>query len=393
MVRKIKMLDLSKHPVVDSHCHPYLPENETDSFEQYLTIAFHPIPKEDMENTFIYRQTVRELSRILNFKGTHRQIVNERQRLYKQDPVAYTKLLFEDARIETLLVDTGYPSEELTGTSVSFEDFSKIVPCNLKEVLRIDNVVFSLVKKGLPFKEAVDQFHQQTYDAVKNGVIGLKTIIAYSTGLEIKRWTKEKAQKAYKAIVEKAESGVSVRDIFFNNSDHPKIVMDYFVYLGLEDSVKLKVPFQMHAAMGGVPLLDLRKANPILLYDLINDPSAKNAKIILTHGGYPYVEEAGYIVNTYPNVFLDFSETIPHISIGIKEKLLNLFEMAPTNKIMYGSDGYTTPEQFWISAILTKKALEQILNSLVVSKEIDEEWSQEIADQILSENAKRIFKL
>ena len=393
MVRKIKMLDLSQHFVVDSHCHPYLPEKETESFEQYLTIAFHPIPKEDMENTFIYRQTVRELSRILNFKGTHRQIVEERQKHYKQDPMAYTKLLFEDAKIETLLVDTGYPFEEYTGYSISLEDFSKIVPCSLKEVLRIDNVVFNLVKKNLPFKEAVDQFNQQTHDAVKKGVIGLKTVIAYSTGLEIMRWPEEKVQKAYKAIVEKVESGVSIRDIFYGTSDHPKILLDYFIYLGLEDSVELKVPFQMHAAMGSIPLLDLRKANPILLHDFINDPSAKNAKIILTHGGYPYVEEAGFIVNTYPNVFLDFSETIPHISIGIKEKLLNLFEMAPTNKIMYGSDGYTTPEQFWISAVLTKKALEQALNGLVESKEIDEEWAQEIADQILSENAKRIFKL
>ena len=387
------MLDLSEHSVVDSHCHPFLPERETDSFEQYLTIAFHPIPKEDMENTFLYRQTVRELSRVLGVKGTHRQIVEERQRQYRRDPVEYIKLLFEDAKIDTLLVDTGFPFEDYAGYSISLEDFSKVIPCELEEVLRIDNIVFRLVKEDLSFDEIIDHFHQQTHDAIKKGAVGLKTIIAYSTGLEIRRWPEKNARKAYEYIVEKVGSGIPTMEIFFSGCIHAKTLLDFFVYHGLEDSVELKVPFQIHAAMGGIPMLDLRKANPILLHDFINDPSAKDAKIILTHGGYPYVEEAGFLVNTYPNVFLDFSETIPHISIGIKNKLLNLFEMAPTNKLMYGSDGYTTPEQFWISSILTKRALENALNPLVESKEIDEEWAQEIADQFLSDNAKRIFQL
>ena len=387
------MLILKEHPVVDSHCHPFLPEKETDSFEQYLTIAFHPVPKEDMENTFIYRQTVRELSRVLDFKGTHRQIVEKRQKVYKKDPIEFIRLLFEDARIETLIVDTGYPYEDFAGYSVLLEDFSRIMPCSVKEVLRIDNLVFNAVKNRLSFEEIFDHFNQQIHDTIKNGAIGLKTIVAYSTGLEIKRWDEKEVREAHQSIIEKTIKGEKVRDIFFSRTRDAKTLLDYFVYLGLENSVKYKVPFQMHSAMGAIPLLDLRRANPILLYDFINDPSAKEAKIILTHGGYPYVEEAGFIVNTYPNVFLDFSETIPHISIGIKEKIMNLFEMAPTNKLMYGSDGYTTPEQFWISAILTKRALEKILNELIDTKEIDEEWAHEIASQFLSNNAKRIFNI
>lgn len=56
------MLYISEQPVIDSHCHTFLPEKETDPFEQYLTLATHPVPKEDMVHTFIYRQVVRELS-------------------------------------------------------------------------------------------------------------------------------------------------------------------------------------------------------------------------------------------------------------------------------------------------------------------------------------------
>ena len=384
---------MSEHPVVDSHCHAFLPEKETESFEQYLTLADHPVPKEDMVNTFLYRQVVRELSRVLNFKGRHEEIVEERRKRYKQDPVGYIKLLFEDANIDTLLVDTGYPAEEFSGYSIDLKDFSKLVPSGVREIFRIDLVVYDLLKSQVPFDVAVEQFHEQTRSAVKNGAVGLKSVIAYRTGLEIQRSAEEEVRGVYDKFIAEARSGKSVRDILSSRSKHVKIVYDYFVFLGVEDSVELDVPFQMHVGMGDAPFIDLRIANPILMHDLINDESAKNAKIVLTHGGYPYIEEAAFLVNAYPNVFLDLSETIPFISIGIKEKLLNLFEMAPTTKLMYGSDGYNIPELHWISSIQTKRALSAALNELLESKEIDEDWAHEIAKDFLSENAKRIYKL
>jgi predicted TIM-barrel fold metal-dependent hydrolase len=67
--------------------------------------------------------------------------------------------------------------------------------------------------------------------------------------------------------------------------------------------------------------------------------------------------------------------------------------MTPTNKIMYGSDGYNIPELFWISALETKRALSRVLNELVESDTIDVDWALEIAEQILSKNTKRIYKL
>jgi len=387
------MLDLSKHPVVDSHCHAFLPDKETDSFEQYLTLADHPVPKMDVVNTFLYRQVVRELSRVLNIKGTHEEIVEKRQKRYKQDPVGYIKLLFEDANIETLLVDTGYPAKEFSGYSIDMKDFSKMVPSEVREVFRIDIVIYDLIKSRIPLAVAVEQLRERMKNAVKKGAVSLKSVVAYRTGLEIQRSGEDEVRQAYNELVAEAESGKSVRDILSSRSRHAKAVYDYFVFLGVEESVELDVPFQIHVGIGDAPFIDLRIANPILLHDLINDESVKDAKIVLTHGGYPHLEEAGFLVNSYPNVFLDLSETIPFISIGIKEKLLNLFEMAPTTKLMYGSDGFKIPELHWFSSIQAKKALSAALNELLESREIDEEWAYEIAKQFLSDNAKRIYKL
>jgi len=390
------MINLSEQTVIDSHCHAFLPEKESSirsSFEQFLTLAIHPIPEEDMFNTFLYRQVIRELSRILESKGSHKEIVNKRNEMYKKDPKEYISLLFDDAKINVLLVDTGYPSEEFTGYSIEPEVFGEFVPSEIKTIFRIDNVVLRLAKNRTSFDDAVESFQQTVDDAVKKGgAVGLKTVIAYRTGLEVQRHPLNEVSKAYERLSKKAKSGESVRTVF-SPSKEVKTVMDHFVFLTAEKSVDLDVPLQIHVGIGDAPIIDLRKANPVLLHDFITDDSLKNAKLVLTHGGYPWIEEAGFLVNSYPNVFLDVSETVPFISIGLANKLTNLFEMAPTNKIMYGSDGYNIPELFWISALETKRALSRVLNELVESDTIEADWALEIAEQILSKNTERIYKL
>jgi len=390
------MIDLSEQTVIDSHCHAFLPEKESSirsSFEQFLTLAIHPLPEEDMFNTFLYRLVIRELSRVLECKGSHKEIMSKRNEMYKKDPKEYIRLLFEDAKIDMLLVDTGYPSKEFTGYSVKPEVFGEIVPSEIKTIFRIDNVVLRLAQNRPSFHDAVDSFQNMVEDAVKkDGAVGLKTVIAYRTGLEIQRHRLNEVSRSYENLSKKIKSGEPIQTVF-SPSKEVKAVMDHFVFLTAEKSVELDVPLQIHVGMGDAPIIDLRIANPILLHDFITDDSLKKAKLVLTHGGYPWIEEAGFLVNSYPNVFLDLSETIPFISIGIADKLMKLFEMTPTNKIMYGSDGYNIPELFWISALETKRALSRVLNELVESDTIDVDWALEIAEQILSKNTKRIYKL
>jgi hypothetical protein len=387
------MLDLSEYPVVDSHCHAFLPEKETEPFEQYLNLADHPLPKADIESTLLYRGVVRELSRFFGVDGTRDEVIEERMRRYRQDPAGHIMLLFEDAKIETLLVDTGYPAEIFSGYSIGLEDFSKMVPCEVREIFRIDIVIYDLVKNQLPFESAVNELHERIGAAVKGGAVALKSVVAYRTGLEIKRHGEGEVRRAYGELIAESKAGKSVRSILSGESRHAKTAYDHFVFLGVEDSVWLGVPFQLHTGMGDAPSIDLRVANPTLLRDLINDGSTKEARIVLTHGGYPYVEEAGFLVSTYPNVFMDLSETIPFAGVGVKDKLLGLLAIAPTNKLMYGSDGFNIPELHWFSSIQAKKVLSYALKELMEFDKICEDDAREIAKRFLSENARRIYEL
>ncbi len=381
------MLDLTGYKVVDSHCHAFLPERETSPFERCLTLSEHPIPKRDVASTFLYRRVIRELSRVLGVKGSGDEVVEERNSRYRADPEGYIRMLYDDAGIDALLVDSGYPSD------LDLEDFERIVPAKIREIYRIETLSLGLLRRDLPLEALIDEFVGRMEDAVGRGAVALKTVIAYRTGLEVKRRTDEDVRRAYESFTAKTKAGVDAREIIGLKTDYVKTLLDNFVFLAAESGARLGVPFQIHVGMGGVPGLDLRLSRPSLLHDLVNDDAAGEARIVLTHGGYPHIEDAGFMVNTYPNVYLDMSQTNPFISIGVEEKLRNLLEMAPTTKIMHGSDGYNVPELSWIAALQAKRALEGILDDLIDRKEIDGEEAEEIAAQFLSENAMRLYGL
>jgi len=162
---------------------------------------------------------------------------------------------------------------------------------------------------------------------------------------------------------------------------------------GIEKSIELDVPIQLHTGFGDAPLIDLRDANPLHFFEVISNEELSKAKLVLVHTGYPYVEEAGYLANNYPNVYVELSEMMPFVGLGMKEKVRQLLYMAPVTKILYGSDGYNIPEIFWIAAIWGKRAISEALQELVSSETIDEDYAYKAGSFILSENAIRLYNL
>jgi predicted TIM-barrel fold metal-dependent hydrolase len=137
----------------------------------------------------------------------------------------------------------------------------------------------------------------------------------------------------------------------------------------------------------------VQKCNPIHLYDLLKDPKLGKAKFALLHAGYPYTEELAWLANSFPNVNIDVSCTVPWIHVGVRQKMLQLFEMAPMTKIMYGSDGGKIPETHWIAAVLGKEGISRALQDLVDSGFMDEDYAYKAGSWILYDNAKNLYGL
>lgn len=388
------MVNLSQYPVVDNHCHPFLPWKEDKEFYQLFNLSTISIPKFHGENIILYRKVMKELSRVLNCSFDFDEILKKRKEGYSSKPSEYIAKLFEDAKIDTLLLDTGYPSEEYTGYSVPLEDFQKLVKCNLKCIYRLEPLLFRLFQVSPPFDDMLEKYMESLERAVKtDGHVGFKSVIAYVFGLRDLKQDERSAHDAYERLREKKLLTVPLAEKDPKVVKDEKILRDYLVCRGIEKSIDLDVPFQIHTGIGDSPYIDVRDANPLHLFEVIADEELGKAKLVLVHAGYPHVEEAGYLANNYPNVYIDLSEMFPFVATGMKNATLQLLYMAPTTKIMYGSDGYNIPEIFWISAIWGKKAISEALEELVRSEAIDEDYAHEAGRLILSENAIKLYNL
>lgn len=376
-------MDLSYLPIIDAHNHPFDPVKEDDDFRVYFNMSLWRPPAEVIKDTIVNHKMMRELGKAIGaFPGASQdQIAELRNKIYKKDPKAYIQKLFKSTGIDAMIVDTGFPHEEFTGYSVDLKVFSDLVGCKVFPVFRMDTSVFK-VFRDLPatFEEAIDIVEKDFDKAIKiDKVIALKSIIAYETGLEIQKVALKEASEAYDRYKKNK-----------NNNDE-KIIRDYFCVMGLKKAKEADIPMQFHTGLGSAPALDLRGANPILMQYLLADDEIKDVKVVITHSGYPFTVEAGYMVSIYPNVFCDITAINPYFGIAGKKAIMDILEFAPANRIMFGSDGVIIPETYWMGYTQGVKILGEALDELVSSDWITASEALEFAEKILYKNAANIY--
>lgn len=397
-----RRIDLSDCPVWDDHCHPFVPSMEPKVFTRNFnwSSAVPPVPTDQTEDLILYKRTMSELARFLGCeKKDFREIVALRNQEYRQEPKEYISRLFREAKIQCLLPDFGYPSEEVfqadfPSRTIDFAELERLLPCKFKPIFRIDGLIYLLSQdKDLGFNDMLDKYDDSLKRAVtKQGYVGLKTITAYRYGLDIQdRFTRD-AQNAYNDLKEKGKLADWPNQKDEATLREEKPLRDFLVLRAIERSAELKVPFQIHTGVGTSPYVNLAKCHPFLLYDALRNEKAQKTQIILVHAGYPYVEEAGYLANQFANVYVDMSVVIPWSYPGIRSKVLQLLELTPTSKLLYGDDGYNVPELFWISVILGKEALSGVLEEMVDIGKLDEDYAYHVAAHVLHENAERLFR-
>jgi predicted TIM-barrel fold metal-dependent hydrolase len=407
-----KMIDLSKNQIIDEHCHAFLPEKETArnvSLAQLL--HWTNAPEEENKNLLLYRRVLRELSRILECDSADETLIlRVRDATYtagnREKQIEYVGKLFDDAKISWLFFDTGYPSSQYPDSydadAVSLSEVFAKQKFNF--IFRLDELMWRLFKQDLSFEDMLSKYVESLNRAVKQDkCIAFKSANAYCFGLDIHDKNEREAKKAYEELRSEQLLTVPIGEKMSKNPyfypelpptiAEEKILRDFLTCRGIEESIKLDVPVQVHTGVGDTPIINPYKFNPIYLIDLLKDPKFEKAKFVLVHAGYPYVEEMGWLVNGFPNVCADLSEMVPWMHIGIRQKIMQLMEMAPMNKIMYGSDGGKFPESYWIAAILIKQELANVLQELVDSKYIDEDYAYKVGSWILSENSRRVYRV
>jgi uncharacterized protein len=331
-----------------------------DQFRGWFSESEDPAQWPHVATGLTYRRGIRLLAEHLGLEPTEQAVHQHR---LASDLEAYAASLLGPTNIGWLLLDDGFPPPQ---ESFSPEQMGAASGAQVRPVMRLERVAEEAL--DLPLDQLREHVRQAVRGARAAGFVGLKSIAAYRTGLDVGPPDEVAAERG------RRESGPRLRS---------KPLLDLLLHDALEVNRADPLPLQLHAGFGDADLR-LERANPALLQDVIE--RYPETPFVFLHC-YPYVREAGWLAHVYGHVYLDVSLSIPHVRRSA-EMLREALELAPASKLLYASDAARTPELYLLAATWWREALHEVLWEALPADE-----AEELAALILAGNARKLYRL
>jgi predicted TIM-barrel fold metal-dependent hydrolase len=369
-------LDISTLPIIDHHCHPPDKHVSADALAACCSESHDATMRgQHVPYTLLFRRALADLAAWFECAPTPTAILQARQQHALSDLMS---AFLDDQHIDLLLVDDGYPA-----TGYSSDALAAACGGRVRRIVRLETLLETLLPHSTSLAHFVDAVLAALQDACDRGAVALKSIIAYRCGLAI---TPPSERQAVWAFQEEQ------RQTVFPPRLTNKPLLDFLLWQVLELCAQRGLPCQLHTGFGDADI-DLLTANPLLLRPLLQHPAFRHLRLILLHAGYPYMREAGYLAGLYPQVYVGYSLAVPLAYAGMSSILRMLLELAPSSKLLYGSDGHTLPEMYWLGARYGRDALATVLRQLVAEGLLESATAPQIAAQLLHQNARQIYRL
>jgi hypothetical protein len=376
-------LDLASIPILDHHCHAFL--NRAGAYSALEFQGFFSeggderIVAEHTPNSVFFRWAIKDLAGFLGCAPTTESVLAARAALPLDELAAR---MLRDANIPALLIDYG-----LAGAGrMSIAGMKACLPmCRIEPVLRLETMAQDLILEHETFDQVVDAFVAAVEGARAAGHAGLKSIIAYRTGLAIRETSRGEAAVAFGRVKERARRAGSVR-----LADKP--LNDYLLLRALEVAEIQALPLQFHTGLGDNDL-DMLYANPLHMRPLFESSRYKRVPFVLLHAAYPYVRELGYLASLYSNVWMDLGLAIPFATLDIPSVWRQALSLTPTSKLLFSTDAYSLPDIYWLAARWGRQGLARVLEELLALGAFTESEALEAAGQILHGNAEKLYRV
>lgn len=384
-------VDLSECEVLDNHCHGFRLQEllalDPAGWEDRLTMmgmCFASSGGSDprlaaqvaaLRDTTVFALTARRwLAEYLGAAAISEAIAAARHAALAADPVGYVTALMADQHIANVIADEGYPQP-----TVPRAEFETNLGTRVHRVARIEPWIVELQQSDLGFDDFEAGFEERLKEAAGDPqMVGYKSIIAYRTGLDVTSPSRRETETAY--LLWKAAGWPKDRG-------PGKTVRDWLLRATLRAAKRHDRIMHLHCG-GGDPDIVLTHVKPQDVFPLLHEHM--DQPIVLIHSGYPWLAEAAYIASILPFVYLDLSEFLPWASLGIDGSLETLLGATPAGKLLYGSDEASEPEVFWISARMTRAALERVLGLAVRRDHLTLAEAQRLGRGVMAENSKRL---
>ena len=342
-----------------SQIKPYLKRITNTVYYQYLLIALRDIYGYEHEEI-----------------GDDWRELSDRIRANSKKNPQWAISLLDKMGIHKVILDiagTGLPCEHIVNDE------------RLVQVVRMDgfimgemNVIRSLreepVRSLEDYLEALDETFEK---AIKMGVVGIKSGLAYQRIIEYKEVPRYKAER----ILTAGLGNVS--------SEERRVFQDFMMHEVCRRCAEHELPFQIHTGIQAGNFNTITNANPAYLTNLIR--KYPDVKFDIFHGGYPYFREAGILAKYFPNAYVDGC-WLTHISpSAYKEALNEWLEIVPATKIFAWGGDHVIPEHTYASLKLGKELVAEVLASKVIQGRFSKKTAYWIAERIMGKNAQEVY--
>ncbi|KFK34567.1 hypothetical protein AALP_AA5G162400, partial [Arabis alpina] len=371
---------IEKVELVDAHGHNIVALDSTFPFIGAFSeatgeaLSFAP-------HSLSFKRNLREIAQLY---GTHVSLEAIEKHRKTSGLDSFASKCFQEARISALLIDDGLKLDK----KHDIEWHRNFVPF-VGRVLRIEALAEQILDEESLDASSwnLDSFTKAFVERLNSlvpEIVALKTIAAYRSGLEID--THVSKQVAEKGLVEVLQAGKPIR---IGN----KGLIDYILTCSLEVAERCDLPLQIHTGFGDRDL-DLRLSNPLYLRNLLEDKRFAKCRIVLLHASYPFSKEASFLSSVYPQVYLDFGLAVPKLSVhGMVSSVKELLDLASSKKVMFSTDGYASPETYYLGAKKAREVIFLVLRDACESGDLSLIEAIDAAKDIFSRNAIAFYKL
>ena len=373
---------LADIPIVDGHCHaPLRPPRPTNEVELLGLFTESRDPRQidaHVPHTLYVQRALRDLAVFYNCLPRIDAVLTARGALA---PAELIGRCVERADVRVLVVDGGYRTAE----SYAVAELDALLPadCRALPLLRVEPLLEDLLASSTSFAALEDAFAVALGELRAAGYVGLKTIVAYRSGLALGPPDRQAAAAAYAALRATARAG-PVRLT-------SKPLLDYFLGRAFAAAGRERLPVQVHTGFGDADL-DLLQANPLLLRPALEAGAFAGAPLVLLHC-YPYLREAGYLASLYADVYVDLSLSVPLLGPGCQRAVEEALELASPTKVLYGSDAAGLAESIWLGAVAIRRALDAALGAWLRAGALTAGQAERLAEQVLHANAGALYGL
>ncbi len=220
------------------------------------------------------------------------------------------------------------------------------------------------------------------------GAVAIKFEVAYLRSFGFEDTPREQADTAYATYAGGGKPDPAA---------YKKLQDFLFRYIAREAG-RLGLAVHLHGMSGGGRYFSIAGVDPLLLEPLLNDPRLKRTNFVLLHGGWPFVREAGAMLQK-PNFYLDMSQQALIFPARTLAGWLREWLETYPDKVLFGTDGYPfTPamgweEATWLAAGNERLALGLALTGMERDGEITPARAAELARMVLRGNAQTLYGL